>query len=341
MKTRKLVLSKYSTLKKAYNLILAQLQWRFLKNTRVRTYPVMLTVCPGNICNLNCALCPTGQNDRGRKKGFLKFERFKKLMDECGPYLYHLHLYNWGEPLLNKEIFKMVRYSKRFKLKVIISTNLKYFNDKICSELVDSGVDDIIVSLDGASQASVNRYQVGNNFKEVIDNMKRLVDRKKELKLNTPHITWRFLVNSFNEGEIEQAKTISQKIGVDKIRFNKFRCDMGNELLLNSEEQFVNAEEWLPADESLSMYDYSKKEKKKIRGCRWLWLQSSINWNGSVSPCCAVWHEKFDFGNASDTSFFQIWNSSDYLEARKIARGEKIDSTKNICSICYSNKAVI
>jgi radical SAM protein with 4Fe4S-binding SPASM domain len=341
MKTRKLVFSKYSTWEKAYNLILAKLQWRILKNSRVLTYPFALIICPGNICNLRCALCPTGQNDRGRKKGFLKFELFKKIMDECGPYLYNLSLYNWGEPLINKEIFKMVRYSKTFKINVAISTNLNNFNDKICSELLDSGVDDLIVSLDGASQESVSKYQIGNNFKKVIDNMKRLVDRKKELKLNAPKITWLFLVDSSNEGEIEQAKILSQQIGVDRINFSKIRCDTGNELLLNNEEQFLNVEEWLPENESLSMYNFSKKEKKKIRSCRWLWLQSSINWNGSVSPCCAVWHEKFDFGNVSDTSFFKIWNSPKYQEARKITRGEKIDTAENICNICHSNKAAI
>ena len=148
-------------------------------------------------------------------------------------------------------------------------------------------------------------------------------------------------MNSYNEGEIRQAKILSQQIGLDKIGFNKFRCDMGSELLLNNEEQFLNVKDWLPVNESFSVYNYSKKEKKKIRACRWLWLQSTINWNGSVSPCCAVWHEKFDFGNVRDTPFFQIWNSFDYQEARKIARGEKIDSVKNICSICCSNKAAV
>ena len=185
-------------------------------------------------------------------------------MDECGPYLYDLYLYNWGEPLLNKEIFNMVKYSKRFNIRVIISTNLKYFNDKICSELLESGLDELIVSLDGASQASVSKYQTGNNFNEVIDNLKSLVDRKKKLKVNTLKITWRFLVNSYNEGEIRQAKILSQQIGLDKIGFNKFRCDMGSELLFSSEEQFLNVKDWLPVNESFSGYNYSKKENTSI-----------------------------------------------------------------------------
>jgi radical SAM protein with 4Fe4S-binding SPASM domain len=341
MKLKKLIFTKNSTWKKSYNLFLAKVQWKILKNSRVISFPAALTICPGNVCNLNCVLCPTGQNDGGREKGLLSLELFKKVMDECGPYLWELDLFNWGEPFLNRQLFEMVRYSKMYKVNVCISTNLNHFNDTICSQLVLSGADKIVVSLDGASQESVSQYQVGSDFSKVIANIKKLVNCKKELNSKTPVITWRFLVNSYNENEIDIAKRLSKEIGVDELKFNKFRCDMGRELLLDNDEQYRNVSNWLPSNESLSYYDYTKKEKKKIRNCRWLWLKSSINWNGSVSPCCAVWHEKFDFGNIRDESFHTIWNSSKYQEARKIARNKKIQSTDNICAICYSNKAVI
>lgn len=341
MKLKKLIFTKNSTLKKSYNLFLAKIQWKIFKNPKVITYPAVLTICPGNICNLHCSLCPTGQNDSGRDKGFLSLDLFKKIMDECGPYLWNLDLYNWGEPLLNKELFEMVKYAKSFKVNVSISTNLNHFNDSICSDLVLSGLDHVIVSLDGASQESVSKYQVGNDFYKVVANIKRLANCKKDLNKKTPIITWRFLVNRYSENEIESAKRLSQEIGVDELKINKFRCDMGKELLFDNDEQFKNVSSWLPTNESLSYYDYTKKRKKKIRNCRWLWMQSSINWNGSVSPCCGVWHEKYDFGNIRDDSFKMIWNSAKYREARKISRKNDIISTDNICSICYANKSVI
>ena len=273
----------------------------------------------------------------------MNFGLFRKIIDECGPYIYELSLFNWGEPLLNKEIFKMIRYAKKFKIKVIISTNLKKFDGVICSELVQSGVDVVIVSLDGASQQSVSKYQTGNDFEKIIANMEKLVGYKKQLNTAIPSVQWRYLVNSCNEHEIDKARLISKKIGIDELSLNKFRCDMGSELLLNNKEQFANVKKWLPQNESLSMYDYSREEKKKnkLNHCRWLWFQSSINWNGSVSPCCAVWDEKFDFGNLSDNRFAEIWNSAKYREARKIVRGDNIQSTDNICAICHSNKAII
>jgi len=334
--------SEFATNRKRINYFLILLAQRIMPEM-VFAYPIKLTVCPGNLCNLNCALCPVGQNAKGRKKGLMKFSTFKRIIDECGPYLYELDLYNWGEPLLNKDVFEMVRYAKKFKIKVRISSNLNHFNEEICSELIKSGVDHLIVSLDGTSQESVNKYQVGNDFLEVISNMKKLVRKKRELNSSKPFVRWRFLVTRYNEEEIDESKNLAKEIGVDKLEIAIFRCDMGSELLLNDKEQFENVQEWLSESETLSKYDYSNKAKKTQRadGCGWLWTQSTINWNGSVSPCCAVWHEKFDFGNINRDSFRKIWNNKKYQDARKISRGDNINMPDNICHICCSNKATL
>jgi radical SAM protein with 4Fe4S-binding SPASM domain len=341
MKLKKLIFSKHFTLKKSFNLLVAKIQWKILKNTKVISYPASLTICSGNICNLKCVLCPTGQNDPGREKGLLSLRLFQKIMEECGPYLWELDLFNWGEPLLNPELFEMVRYAKRFKVRVTVSTNLNHFNDFICSDLVTSGLDEVVISLDGSSQKSVAKYQVGNDFNNVIANIKKLAGCRKELNQDTPRITWRFLVNRYNENEIAEAEYLSKAVGVDRLKIDKFRCDMGKELLLDNDQKFNNVGYWLPLNESLPSYNYTKRNRRKRRSCRWLWLQAAINWNGSVSPCCAVWDEKYDFGNIRQDSFKTIWNSTKYQEARKIAAKGIFNSSDNICSICHVNNSVI
>lgn len=343
MKLKRWIFTEYSTVRKSYNLLLANLQWRLFKNSRLLSYPAMLTICPGNVCNLSCALCPTGRHDKRRRPGLMEYRVFKSIIDECGPYVYELSLYNWGEPLLNSDLFKMVRYAKKFKVRVVISTNLKQFNGDICADMIESGLDDVVVSLDGASQESVAKYQIGNDYEKVLANMKALISHKRRLNAKKPSVTWRFLVNRFNEHETDKAQEISREIGVDSVKFNKFRCDMGNELFLDDGQQFANVRDWLPRDEALSMYDYGRKKKKKNKSnrCNWLWFESSINWNGAVSPCCAVWNEQYDFGNVSASSFGEIWNSSKYRQARKIVKGERFYSPDNICAVCHSNKAII
>lgn len=332
------------SLKKIKNFVLAVVQWKFLKNVKLISYPIELTICPGNICNIHCELCPTGQNDKGRDKGLMSFKMFKSIIDECRPYLYRINLFNWGEPLMNKHIFEMIKYAKQMNIKVALSCNLNYFNENICSKLVESGLDLLIVSLYGASQKSVEKYQRGSNVNKVFANMKQIISERKRLKVTKPKVQWKFLINKYNQTEIPQAVLISRELGIDELKVgSKFRCDMGKELTLDNESQYNNVKAWLPDNEVYSMYSYSQKSKKKLRGqdCTWLWLKSTINWNGSVSPCCAVWPEKYDFGDFRNSSFFEIWNNHHYQHARNVVRGRKKGSTGNICEICYSNKAQI
>ena len=326
--------SEFSTNKKILNFLLAGFQWKF-KFSTLTSYPISLMICPGNICNLHCVLCPTGQNEKGRVNGFMKFDIFKKVIDECGPYLYNLELYNWGEPFLNKEIFRMAKYAKKYKIKISVSTNLLYFNEQICLELIESGIDYLLISLDGTTQKTVSTYQIGNDFDTVITNMKKLIKTKRELKTTKPFIDWGFRVGIHNQHELETGKALAEEIGVDKFTPCSFRCDMGKELLLNGNQQYDNVKKWLTKDELISRKQNIKSD------CKWLWLRSVINWNGSVSPCCAVWYEKFDFGNINKSSFQKIWNNSKYQEARKIISG-KIDScSENICFICKKNGAIL
>jgi radical SAM protein with 4Fe4S-binding SPASM domain len=271
----------------------------------------------------------------------MTFECFKKIIDECGPYLRKIDLFNWGEPLLNNRIFRMISYAKENKISVEISSNLSFLDDDICDGIIRSGLDKLIVSLHGASDKSTSKYRKGGDFDTVASNMKKLIQRKRELISTSPFVQWRFLVNKFNEKEIPRARELAEELGVDLLEFGPFRCDMGAELLLDAKAQFENVKPWLPEDESLSMYDYSKQGKKAVRKqpCYLLWTQAVINWDGSVSPCCGVWHEKFDFGNINDSSFFEIWNNRKYQEARKISRGTAPAETDNICSICKTNQA--
>ncbi|MBU0708380.1 SPASM domain-containing protein [Patescibacteria group bacterium] len=196
------------------------------------------------------------------------------------------------------------------KIDVNVSTNLNTLDNEICNSLITSGLNKLTVSLDGASPESVEKYQKGNNFRLVIENIKMVVRKKQELGSKLPFIEWRFIVHKHNEYEIDRARELADSLGVDKLEFLQGRCDMGSELLLNNREQYENVRPWLPKDEALSMYDYTQRRKKEIKYfCRLIWIESVIQPDGSVSPCCAAWHEKFDFGNIHSSSFKKIWNN--------------------------------
>lgn len=314
-----------------------------LKTTKINisNYPIRLTIDPCNICHLKCILCPTGAKASGKKFGKLNLDSYQKILDECGDYLWFIKFYNWGEPLLNKDLFKMIRLARDRKIEVSVSTTLNFFNDSICGDIFNSGLTDLIISLSGISNKSVQKQQVGSDYEHVMKNFKQLVEMKTKRKSKLPFIQWRFLVNKYNEQEIERAKLLSRQLKVNKFELCRLRCDMGKELLLSNEQQFENVKSWLPENEQLSMYNYSKKQKKKIKKfCAIPWTESVIQPDGSVSSCDAVWDGKYDLGNITNSSFFEIWNNEQYQNARLINRGS--NSVHNhICSICTKNKAII
>ncbi len=332
-------------IKKHLNNILAKFELNYSSRTRLAAYPTKMTICPGNICNLSCSLCPGGTKAAGRPRGFMQWDVFKKLIDECGPFLRKTDLYNWGEPLLNQEIFRMVSLLRQYRVYVNISSNMQHTNPDFNQELIKTDLNHLIVSLDGTTQESAEKYQRGIKIERSFENIRHIIKLKSELKSRNPVITWRFLITRYNEHELEQARKLSKEIGIDHFSADFLRCDPGNELLWNEEKQFESVNEWLPENPDLSMYDYNNKGRKKHTSkCKFLWIQPTVNWDGSVAPCCAVWHKKFDFGElCNSSSFFEIWNNDQFQTARGLFldNSSSTTSTDNICSICKNNNAVI
>lgn len=320
------------TIKKISSSILPGV-YTFLGKTRLPYYPSKISIESGNLCNLRCPLCPTGQQDKSAKKGFISFDIFKKVVDEIGQHLTLIRLYNWGEPMLNKDLLRMVNYAKERGIDIKTSTNLsvKMKDDQIAA-LLKAGLGKIYISCNGASSESYLKYHVGGDFNLVIDNMKRLVQKKKEIPGCHTKLVWLFHVFKHNEHEIDIAKALAKKIGI-KIKISKMRPDMGKEVFETTQRALERDLAWIPDNPAYTVA--STKQKKRI-GCTLPWTETMINWDGSVLPCCAVYSEKYAFGNILENSFEQIWNNEMYVAARKEILGMKNDK-QTICHICKSS----
>ncbi|MCD6434044.1 MAG: radical SAM protein [Candidatus Diapherotrites archaeon] len=332
---KRFILSPYATPRKFVNMLLLTLQYATIKPAKVIGYPLKLTIDPTNVCQLRCPLCPTGQRRRGRKKGYMKFSEFKKIVDEMAPYLYEIDLNNWGEPFLNKEIFKMIEYAHSKKIWLSVNTNFNVpLTEKQAERLVKSGLDQLYLSIDGITQKTYEKYRVGGKLKTVIENIKLINKKKKELNSETPRIVWQFLVNRYNEHEVPKLKEFQHKYGIDKLVIGALRTSMADEIFLEDREKIELIKDWLPKNEKFSRYDYRKKERKlKKKYCHFLWFVSVINWNGSVSPCCGVYFEKYDFGNALKEGFKKVWNNEKYQAARNAVARRKY-KIETVCVNC-------
>ncbi|MBU1148054.1 MAG: radical SAM protein, partial [Candidatus Omnitrophica bacterium] len=259
--------------KKIFNFILAEVQ-KERRDEEVLAFPYWLTIDPTNFCMLKCPFCPTGQARNSRKKGILSFENFKRIIEELGPYLIHVDFCNWGEPLLNKDIYRMISLAKEYKIDIKIDSNFNHLTERGAEEMVRSGLDKVIVSIDGITPETYSKYRIGGDFEKAMGNMKLLIKKKRELESDKPYISWQFLVFRHNEHEIEGAKRMAREMGVDHIGITK---------------AFIGNKEWFPLSEEYSFYHNgdtkeisSGKTEERFKKpennfCNWPWEAVVIN----------------------------------------------------------------
>lgn len=326
------------------NLFIAEIQYR-LRSPYLYNYPTVITIEPGNICNLRCPLCPTGQKDKSAKHGFITFVDFKKVVDEIGKYLMLIRLYNWGEPLLNHDLIKMIEYAVSKGIEVKLSTNLSMtLSEQELEAIAKTNLQKIYVSANGASKETYAKYHIGGDFDNVMKNIKNLRAKTTEFNNRFTEIIWLFHVFSHNEHEIEKAKEIANELGV-KLSINKMRTDMGKEVFETPEEAIKRDRKWLPENPEYNIFNTENKSAKKEFRCNLLWKETVINWDGSILPCCFIYSEKYSFGNILKDSFKDIWNNEKYVSARKEVKSNKHTDQMNLSesnsdqTVCHTCKA--
>jgi MoaA/NifB/PqqE/SkfB family radical SAM enzyme len=315
----------------------------------VKSYPHYLLVDPSTICQLRCPTCPTGQENESRKLGtnvtfrnrtMLAGNLFDELLHELGDYLFQITLYNWGEPLLNKNLPEFIRKARALNIYTEIHTNLSLpLSDQFIDELLESGLGSISASIDGFSQETYQTYRRGGNFELAKRNLERLIKARNRLGLKTD-IIWNFLVFSFNEHEIPAVRNFCKEVGIT----------------FNQREAFITNPDWLPSyrrheanlqtlkvipantvQESAPAKPQPLPQKKKdMLPCAWHYDYSVVNADGSVSPCCAPWEQKHDFGvvKPGQESFADIWNNDLYRRSRGAFAGKEVEGLSQVETIC-------
>ena len=208
----------------------------------------------------------------------------------------YLIFYFQGEPYLNRDFLEMVKYASDKRIYTATSTNAHYLTDEVAKRTVESGLDRLIISIDGTTQDVYKQYRVGGNLDKVIEGAKNIVKWKKELKSKTPFVFFQFLVVKPNEHQIEDIKRLAKEVGVDEVRFKTAQVyDYEND-----------PNQLIPVNEKFSRYKKNKNgnytAKNKLANHCWkLHHANVITWDGLVVPCCFdkdAMHQLREFKNA-------------------------------------------
>jgi MoaA/NifB/PqqE/SkfB family radical SAM enzyme len=323
------------TFTKFFNAIYNSYEYN-LRKINLNSYPSAYGIDIGNFCNLKCPLCPTGTNNPNREKKFMFFEEYKLVFDKIKKYAFVVNLYNWGEPFLNKDILKIIEYTKKNKVGVLLSTNLNYMTDTLIDSIINLKLDKMVISIDGASQETYGSYRKEGDFNQVLGNLKKIIKRKKELKSKHPRIVWQYLINKKNEKDVEKAKGIARELGI-KINFLYMRTSQ----LIRKKGEKINKElieEWVSDNFPGTMEEASSTINTK-GVCSYPFKYLFVNPEGTTSPCCALYDQKTDFGDLLKTDLKELWNNKKYVSARsRFSKKKPNEKVFTICDICDSVK---
>jgi len=287
--------------------------------------PFTASIEPTTSCNLRCPECPSGLRQFSRPTGKMSLELFQQTVEQLSPGLFYLILYFQGEPFLNPLFFKMVEYAKQKRIYTATSTNAHFLNDNFAEKTVRSGLDRIIISLDGTDQDTYEKYRVGGRLDKVVKGIENLMKWKRELKAATPYVVMQFIVFRANEHQVEDVKALAKLTGVDKLELKSAQV-----------YDYEEANNLIPENEKYSRYKKDSSGKYIIDNslnnhCFRMWRGSVITWDGLVVPCCFDKDATHRLGDLKKQSFEEIWNSETYLDFRKKVFSERagIDICRN------------
>ena len=316
------------TFRKIYNYGLLAVSFqisRLLGKTIIWGKPTTLSIEPTTSCNLRCPECPSGLRSFSRPTGMLQEQLFKQTIDQTHRHLTWLHLYFQGEPFLNPRFLEMVSYANSKGIFTSTSTNAHYLQEKQVSDILSSGLKQLIISMDGITQEVYEKYRIGGQLEKVQQGIKLLISERKKSNQDFPRIVLQFLVTGQNEHQLPKLKQWAREMQVDELQLKSTQI-----------YNFENGSDLIPSDQGYSRYvpvgNGKWKLKKKIENKCWrMWQGAVSTWDGKIVPCCFDKDAKYVMGQLGVQSMASIWSSQPYQHFRKqlLTDRSKIDICRN------------
>ena len=288
----------------------------------LRSHPIYLRIEVSPLCNLRCPGCVIGGGLDGgaesspehRLQGLMKYPMFESSVAGFPPWLFKVNLYDEGEPLLNKELFKMIEFLSRNNVSTCISTNFSYtFSDATLEEMLDCGLEHLVIPLEGATQESYSRYRKGGDLHLVIDNIRRLMTLKRSRKDRSPlKVEIQFLDFGDNGADREPLRRIAEDLGVWRLLIKEGCSRQGWK-----GKRFTGAE-----------------EERRRKGCYEAWMDTTINSIGEMGTCdYGEDHGIPNIGLAEDYHSMDLRNHPSLVRLRGSFRDESVPLDA-ICCHC-------
>lgn len=298
---------------------------RIVKRPVIWGNPYALSIEPTTACNLACPECPSGLKQFTRPTGKLDLGFHEKMLQNVGKQVFYINYYFQGEPFLHPDFLALIKQAKTHKIYTATSTNAHFIDQQKAEEIVKSGLDRLIISIDGLTQETYENYRVQGKLEKVIQASKYLVEAKQKLNSKTPYLIFQFLAVKQNEHEIQDVFKLGNDLKIDEVRIKTAQF-----------YEYKNGNPLMPENEEYSRYkrksDGTYTLKYTIGNHCWrMWSSSVLTWDGKVVPCCFDKDAKYVLGSVADTNFQDIWKSPQYRNFRK-----SVLRNRNAIDICQN-----
>lgn len=321
---------KHLTLRRSWNLIALKSSFYLSKITKRALHfgnPFSLSIEPTTACNLGCPECPSGLKQFTRPTGKLNLELHEKMIAQVKKSVFYINYYFQGEPFLHPQFLELIRQAKKHKIYTATSTNAHFIDRKKADEIIESGLDRLIISIDGLTQETYENYRVHGNLNKVLEATNFLIAAKKEKQSSTPHLIFQFLAVKPNEHEIPAVFELGKEMGIDEVRIKTAQL-----------YDFKNGNPLMPENENYSRYKLQSDGSYRLKyqtgnHCWRMWSGSVLTWDGKVVPCCFDKDARHVLGSVEKTDFNTIWKDKKYKEFRQavLTGRNQIEICKN-CS---------
>jgi radical SAM protein with 4Fe4S-binding SPASM domain len=294
--------------------------------------PISVSIEPTTACNLGCPECPSGLKMFERPTGNAQQEHVASWLDQLAQLTMYVNFYFQGEPFIHPGFLRMVNHAHKLGMYTSTSTNAHFLHDDLAKKTVESGLDRLIVSIDGLTQEVYEQYRIHGQLAKVIDGTRRVIQWKRELGSATPMVVFQFLVVAHNEHQIADVIALAEEIGVDEVRFKTAQV-----------YDYEHGHSLIPKNEKYSRYVRQKDGTYRVKNslsnhCWRMWSGSVLTWDGRVVPCCFDKDATHALGDLKLSKFKDIWNGHSYKNFRSSVMAGRADI--DICANCSEGTKV-
>lgn len=323
------------TPKKLLNFFLTYVSYylsKIIKKPIIWHRPFTLSYEPTTKCNLGCPECPSGLKSFTRPTGNANLEEYEKIITQFKEYGIFLYLYFQGEPFIHKDFGEMIALAKKNKLYTVTSTNAHYLTPNKCEEIIHSGLDRLLISIDGTTQEVYEQYRKEGTLSKVIEGSKNMVAAKQKLNVQHPELIFQMLVVRPNEHQVNDVYRLAKEIGIDKVVLKTAQV-----------YDYKNGNELIPTIDKYARYKQNSDGEWVIKNkldnqCWKMWHSAVSTWDGDMLPCCFDKDANYAMGNLLQTDLHDVWENSKYNQFRHLILHSR--SKIDICQNCSEGTKV-